>query len=140
VDKPEEQVESTAEHRVNHIDESGDIAISDDVLEVIAGIAASEVDGVSAMSGGLVGGISEIFGKKNPAKGVKVTTEDRKVKVDAYVVVDYGVRIPEVAFAVQRNIKQAIENMTELEVTEINIHVQGVAFDRSQPDQGEEEV
>jgi uncharacterized alkaline shock family protein YloU len=109
-------------------EETGLVKISEDVVSVIAGIAATEVEGVAGMSGGIVGGISEMFGKKSLQKGVKVEVGEREAAVDLYLVIEYGVRIPDVAQKVQENVKQAIESMTGLEVIEVNVHVQGVAF------------
>ncbi|MFA6850569.1 MAG: Asp23/Gls24 family envelope stress response protein [Selenomonadaceae bacterium] len=106
----------------------GSIRIADEVVSIIAGLAATEVDGIAGMSGGLVGGIAEMLGKKNFAKGVKVEVGEREAAVDLYIIVKYGVRIPDVALAVQENVKQAIETMTGLTVVEVNIHVQGVGF------------
>lgn len=112
----------------NFDNEKGSIKISDDVISVIAGLAATEVEGVAGMSGGVVGDITEILGRKNLSKGVKVAVNDKNVTVDLYIIVDYGVRIPEVAWNIQENVKKAIENMTGLSVTDVNIHVQGVSF------------
>jgi len=112
----------------NFDSEKGSIKISDDVISVIAGLAATEVEGVAGMSGGVVGDITEILGRKNLSKGVKVAVNDKNVTVDLYIIVDYGVRIPEVAWNIQENVKKAIENMTGLSVTDVNIHVQGVSF------------
>ncbi|WP_213974009.1 Asp23/Gls24 family envelope stress response protein [Tepidanaerobacter acetatoxydans] len=109
--------------------EKGSIKIADDVVGVIAGLAATEVAGIAGMSGGIVGGITEMLGRKNLAKGVKVEVNEKEAFVDLYVIVDYGVRIPEVSWNVQENVKKAIENMTGLSVVEVNIHVQGVNFD-----------
>ena len=108
--------------------ETGLVKISEDVVSVIAGIATTEVEGVAGMSGGFVGGISEMFGKKSPQKGVKVEVGEREAAIDLYIVIEYGVRIPDVAQKVQENVKQAIESMTSLNVVEVNVHVQGVAF------------
>jgi len=108
--------------------EDGQVRISDDVVGTIAGIAATEVEGVAGMSGGIVGGITDMLGRKNLAKGVKVEVGERETALDLYVVVEYGVRIPEVAQLVQSNVKRAVESMTGLKVVEVNIHVQGVAF------------
>lgn len=105
-----------------------DIRIADEVVGVIAGIAATEVDGVAGMSGGIVGGISEMLGKKNLSKGVKVEVGSKEAAIDLYILVEYGVRIPDVAQRVQENVKQAVESMTGLDVIEVNIHIQGVAF------------
>lgn len=108
--------------------DKGSIKIADDVVGVIAGLAATEVEGVAGMSGGIVGGIAEMLGRKNLSKGVKVEVSDKEAKVDLYMIINYGVRIPDVAWNVQENVKKAIENMTGLSVTEVNIHIQGVSF------------
>ena len=89
------------------------------------------------MSGGIAGGIAEILGKKNFAKGVKVEVGETEAAVDLYIIVKYGVRIPEVALAVQENVKQAIETMTGLTVVEVNIHVQGVGVPEEEPKEEE---
>ena len=106
----------------------GTIRIADEVVSIIAGLAATEIDGIAGMSGGLVGGIAEMLGRKNFSKGVKVEVGEREAAIDLYIIVKYGVRIPDVALAAQENIKQAIENMTGLSVVEVNVHVQGVNF------------
>ena len=111
------------------------IKISDDVVAVIAGVAVSEVSGVSGMAGGFAGGISEVFsGKKNLAKGIKVEIEDKEAKIDVNIIVEYGSRIPDVAFEIQNRVKKAVESMTGLIVGEVNVHVQGVNTDVSQID------
>lgn len=107
----------------------GSIRIADEVVEVIAGIATSEVEGVVGMTGGLVGDLAHILGRnKNLSKGVKVEIGEHEVAVDLYIVVEYGVSIPEVALSVQESVKEAIESMTGLMVVEANVHVQGVNF------------
>ncbi|MDR3593003.1 MAG: Asp23/Gls24 family envelope stress response protein [Negativicutes bacterium] len=113
--------------RTEHND-VGAIRIADEVVGIIAGLAATEVPGVAGMSGGLVGGIAEMLGKKNLSKGVKVEVGEREAAVDLYIIAEYGVRIPDVALGVQENVKRAIESMTGLDVVEVNIHVQGVGF------------
>lgn len=104
------------------------VKISDEVVKVIAGLAASEVEGVAGMSGGLVGGIAEMLGRKNLARGIRVQIADGQATLDVFVIVRYGVSIPAVAQRIQERVKQAVESMTGLRVTEVNIHVQGVAF------------
>ena len=106
----------------------GSLHIADDVVSIIAGLAATEIEGIAGMSEGLVGGIAEMLGKKNFSKGVKVEVGEKEAAVDIYIIVKYGVRIPEVALAAQENVKQAIEKMTGLSVVEVNVHVQGVGF------------
>lgn len=106
------------------------VRIADDVVGVIAGIAAMEIEGVAGMSGGFAAEVGErMTGKKNLAKGVKVQVGEKEAAVDLYLVVEYGVRIPDVAQKVQENVKRSVESMTGLECVEINIHVQGVAFE-----------
>jgi uncharacterized alkaline shock family protein YloU len=109
--------------------ESGAVRISDEVVAVIAGLAASEVEGVAGMGGGgLAGSVSEMLGKKNLTKGVKVQVGEKQVVVDLFIIIEHGARIPVVARKVQENVKNAIANMTGLEVVEANVHVQGVFF------------
>ena len=103
------------------------IKISDDVVAVIAGKAVSEVQGVSSMAGGFAGGISEVLrGKKNLSKGIKVEVGEKETKIDVNIIVEYGTRIPDIAFEIQNRVKKAVENMTGLKVLEVNVHVQGV--------------
>jgi uncharacterized alkaline shock family protein YloU len=123
----------------NNNEEFANIKISTDVVEVIAGVAANEVQGVSEMTGGFAGGFSEIFsGKKNMAKGIKATITENKVVIDVNIIVEYGARIPDVAFEIQKRVKKAVENMTGLDVEEVNVHVQGVATPGSKKPQKEE--
>ena len=104
----------------------GNIKISDDVIASIAGAAATEIDGIAGMSAGITGEIYQFIGKKNPAKGVKIATDDNSVTVDVYVIVDYGVKINEVAGEVQQKVKKSIEEMTGLQIVSVNVHVQGI--------------
>ena len=106
------------------------IKISDEVVAIIAGIAAADVPGVAGMSGGLVGGISEILGKKNFSKGIKVDVGEKDATIEIYIIVDYGVRIPDVAWEIQNKVKKSVEEMTGLSVTKVNIHVQGVKVEK----------
>ena len=110
--------------------ENDGIQISNDVVAVIAGVAVSEVQGVAGMAGGFAGGITEVFsGKKNLAKGIKADINEGKAKLDVNIIVEYGSRIPDVAFEIQNRVKKAVENMTGLVVEEVNVHVQGVNTD-----------
>ncbi|MBX6352926.1 MAG: Asp23/Gls24 family envelope stress response protein [Thermoflavifilum sp.] len=110
--------------------ELGKIQIADEVIQVIAGLAATEVPGVAGMSGTFAGGITEsLLGRKNLAKGVRVQfTEDKRCSVELSVSLQFGVNIPEVCLAVQENVKQAIESMTGLAVDAVHVHVTGVVF------------
>ena len=110
--------------------ENEGIKISNDVIAVIAGVAVSEVSGVAGMAGGFAGGISEVLsGKKNLAKGIKVEIAENSAKIDVNIIVEYGTRIPDVAFEIQNRVKKAVESMTGLVVEEVNVHVQGVNTD-----------
>lgn len=116
------------------------IKISDDVIAVIAGMAVGEVQGVAEMAGGFAGGISEVFsGKKNMAKGIKVELIEKEVKIDVNIIVEYGTRIPDVAFEIQKRVKSSIESMTGLKVSEVNVHVQGVSTPDSKKEDKKEE-
>lgn len=108
--------------------ELGSIRIADEVVSIVAGLAATDVPGVAGMSGGIVGGIAELLGRRNLSKGVKVEVGEKEAAVDLFIVVEYGVRIPEVALRIQESVKRAIESMTGLNVVEANVHVQGVVL------------
>lgn len=108
--------------------QNGDkVEISNDVIAVIAGVAVSEVQGVASMSGGFAGGITEVLsGKKNMAKGIKVEKTENTTKIDVNIVVEYGTRIPDIAFEIQNRVKKSVEGMTGFKVEEVNVHIQGV--------------
>jgi len=111
----------------------GIVKISDEVVSVIAGLAAAEIKGINGMNTGLTGGITQILsGKKNLSKGVKVTVGEESATIDLSVVVEYGVKIPEVAGAVQENVKRAVETMTGLTVSAVNIYVQSILVPKSE--------
>ncbi len=125
--KIEEVVEESGEVS---LESNTNIKIADDVVAVIAGVAVSEVPGVAQMSGGFAGGISEVLsGKKNLSKGIKVDAGEKETKIDVNIIVEYGVRIPDVAFEIQNKVKNAVESMTGLKVVEVNVHIQGVSTD-----------
>jgi uncharacterized alkaline shock family protein YloU len=112
--------------------EYGNVNISDDVIGIITSIAAAEIEGVNGLSGGFAKDIAEMFGVKNLKKGVKVEIEDNVVVVDLNIIVDFGIKIPDVAWQVQENVKTAVETMTGLSVKEVNIHVQGINMESSE--------
>ena len=109
------------------IEGHGKVTFADEVIATIAGLAALEVPGVASMSGGIV----EKFGKKTPTRGVKVEVGEKEAAVDLYMVVDYGVQIPEVAWNVQENVKKSVETMTGLSVVQVNIYIQGIEFHKN---------
>ncbi len=126
------------ENMINDTD-VGIVKISDEVVGVIAGLAASEINGVVAMSTGLVGGITQVLsGKKNLSKGVKVNVGENSATIELYIVVEYGVRIPEIAVLVQENVKKAVETMTGLTVSAVDIYVQNIVFPKE--DKSMEEI
>nr|WP_235436186.1 Asp23/Gls24 family envelope stress response protein [Gottschalkia purinilytica] len=114
----------------NEIMDYGQIKIADEVVGIIAGLAATEVKGVAGMSSGLAGGIAEMLGRKNLSKGVKVEVGEREAAIDLYIIVEYGVKIPEVAWEIQESVKSAVETMTGLNVIEVNINIQGVNIEK----------
>lgn len=112
------------------------IKIANDVVATIAGIAASEINGVVGMSGGIVGGLGEMLGRKQLTKGVKVEIKEDVAFIDISIIVEYGSKIPEVAKQIQDNVKESVVTMTGLEIGAVNVNIQGVAF----PQQEEEPV
>jgi len=120
--------DETKEETRNLPTELGAIRIADEVVSIIAGLAATDVEGVASMSGGIAGGIAEVLGRKNLSKGVRVDVGTEEAKVEIFIIVKYGVRIPDVAWDIQERVKKAVETMTGLKVTHVNVHVQGVHF------------
>ncbi|QCX32700.1 Asp23/Gls24 family envelope stress response protein [Caloramator sp. E03] len=112
------------------ISEVGEVKIAPEVVNVIASLAATEVKGVAGMSGGFTDDIAEKFGMKSSNKGIKVQLGEEQVTIDLFLIIEYGFRIPEVAWEVQQNVKKAVETMTGLKVVEVNIHVQGINIQR----------
>ncbi len=112
-------------------DSTGTITYANEVIAIIAGVAANEVEGVAGMCSG--GGISEVFGRnKNITKGVKVELGTEEAAVDIYLIVEYGTPIQTCAAAVQENVRKSIESMTGLHVVRVDVHVQGVSFEKEQ--------
>ena len=115
----------------------GNIKISIDVVSTIAGVATTSCEGVHSMAGTLAGDIAERLGakKRNQNKGVKVDMNETNASVDLYIIVKYGVRIPELAWEIQESVKNNIESMTGLNVDKVNIHIEGVNFDEDAPEE-----
>ena len=122
------------------INEYGNVKISDDVVAIIAGVAATEIPGVVSMSGGLTGGFSEILGMKNLSKGVKVELRDNDALIDVFIVVEYGLNISEIGKKVQTNVKSSVETMTELNVVEVNVNIQGVNIPKEKKEEEDSKV
>ncbi|WP_220729622.1 Asp23/Gls24 family envelope stress response protein [Apilactobacillus zhangqiuensis] len=108
----------------------GDIQISPNVLEVIASIASVQVKGVKRMRGSLATSVNELFGRKEMGKGIRLNFKDEKLIVDVYVYLNYGVSVPKVALEIQEQVKQQLLFMTELDLGEVNVHVEGVVHEK----------
>lgn len=108
--------------------EFGAIRIADEVVATVAGLAASEVEGVASMSGGWGTDLVEKLGRKNFGKGIRVEVVNDETKIDIYIVVEFGYAIPEVAANVQKEVKVAVETMTGLTVSAVNVHISAVSM------------
>ena len=108
----------------------GHIKIDDDVIAVCAINATLKTEGIHSLSGGISNQLSKTLLRKDlVSKGIKVSREDDALVLDVFVIVKFGVRIPDIAFNLQKNISAKLKEMTELEVSAVNVHVQGVAID-----------
>ena len=117
----------------------GKVEIAPEVIEVIAGLAASEVEGIAQMRGNFASGVVEKLGKKSHGKGVKVELSEDGIKIDVYCLVKFGISIPKVAQEAQDNIRQTLLNMTALDANEVNIHIVGVQFETAKAEPEVEE-
>ena len=104
----------------------GTVKIADDVVAMIAALAATEVEGVAAMSGNMTNELLSRVGVKNMSKGTRVEVLQKKVKVDLAITIEYGFNIPATCQRVQTKVKNAVENMTGLEVNDVNIRIAGI--------------
>lgn len=110
-------------------EDNGKVNISDEVVATIAGIASMEIDGVAGMYGSTIGDIAEKLGaKKSPQKGVKVVVDETGAVIDVFIIVEFGKRIPELAWEVQENVKNSVETMTGIDVRLVNVRIEGVSF------------
>ncbi|MFB5662001.1 Asp23/Gls24 family envelope stress response protein [Alteribacillus sp. HJP-4] len=112
--------------------ELGKIEISPEVIEVIAGLAATEVEGVFSLRGNFAAGVVERLGRKNHGKGVKTDLGEDGVNISISLIMNYGVSVPEVAKNVQTNIQQALQTMTSVKIGDINVHVLGIHFETNE--------
>ena len=126
------ETENRSTHKVYEKDKLGEVQIADEVVAIIAGLAATEVDGVDSMAGNITNELVGKLGMKNLSKGVKVDVPEDHVSVDLSLNLTYGYNIPEVSEAVQDRVKSAIENMTGLSVLDINIKIAGVNMEAAQ--------
>ena len=104
----------------------GTIEVAPRVVEIIAGVAASEIDGVSKMYGSLANSFGELLGRSDQRRGVKLTNQNENLTIDIDVYIDYGVSVPKLAAKIQDRVKQQVTLMTDLKVSEVNIHVKGI--------------
>lgn len=111
----------------------GNIQVAPEVLEIIASIAASDIEGVASMRGNFTSGVAERLGKKVHGKGVKTELADDGLMIDIYCVVNYGASIPQTALKIQEQVRQTLMNMTSLHTQEVNVHITGVQFETQHP-------
>ena len=111
---------------IENDDTNNTLKIANEAIATYAGIAVNEIQGVYGMSGTFSGITEAISGKKNYSRGIKVDVDEKDVKIDVNIIVEYGARIPEVAFEIQTKVKKSVETMTGLKVREVNVNVQGV--------------
>lgn len=104
----------------------GTIEVAPRVVEIISGVAASEIDGVSKMYGSLANSFGELLGRSDQRRGVKLTSQNDNLTIDIDVYIDYGVSVPKLAAKIQDRVKQQVTLMTDLNVSEVNIHVKGI--------------
>ncbi len=121
--------ETKKNHTLYDIEDIGQVQIADEVLAVIAGLAATEVEGVAKMSGNITNEIVSMLGMKKLSKGVKIAIDGEQVEVTLSLILDYGVNIPKISEEVQDRVKSAIETMTGLTVSEVNIRIAGIQLE-----------
>lgn len=115
----------------------GVIRIADEVVATVAGLAAVEVEGVASMSGGWGTDLVEKLGKKNFGKGIKVEVKDDETAIDIFLSIQFGYAIPQVAENVQKEVKTAVETMTGLKVTAVNVHIVAVSMKKANEEETE---
>ena len=121
--------EKRTTYKIQDIEGIGEVQIADEVVTIIAGLAATEVDGVASMAGNITNELMSKVGVKGLTKGVKVEVFNHQVRAELAVLMEYGYNIPATSQKVQERVKNAIENMTGLEVSDVNISIAGVALE-----------
>lgn len=127
-----EQIQNRSTHVIHEKEQIGQVVIADEVFSIIAGLAATEVEGVNSMAGNITKELVAKLGMKNLAKGVKVEVLDDKVSVYMALNIDFGYNIPQVSARVQERVKTAVENMTGFSVLDVNIKIAGVIVEKDQ--------
>jgi len=115
--------------------ELGNIKIADDVVKVVASKAATDVNGVYKLAGGVADEVNKILGKKRLTHGVKVEVGEKECSIEAYIVVEYGFSIPDVAVEVQEAVVKSVTELTGLKVVEVNVYVQDVKISEEEPEE-----
>lgn len=122
------------------MNELGNIRIADDVVKTIAAKAASDVEGIYKLAGGMVDEVSKILGKKRPTNGVKVEVGEKECSIEVFVIVEFGYPISEVAHEVQKAVLKAVSELSGLKVVEVNVYVQDVKIRTEEAAEDEEET
>lgn len=117
---------------VNGNEAEGKVKISEDVIATVASVAAENVDGVVKVGSNFKSQVTDILNTKNFNRGVKVNIGERETIVDVYITIEYGIKIVEVSERVQEEVKEAIKNMTDFDVVEVNVHISGIAVKNSE--------
>ena len=121
--------ENRSTHKLYEKEKIGEVQIADEVVAIIAGLAATEVEGVDSMAGNITNELVGKLGMKNLSKGVKVEVTEEHVSADLSLNIRYGYNIPSVSEQVQEKVSTAIENMTGLTVLDVNVKIAGVNMD-----------
>ena len=117
------------------------VKIAPDVIATIAGVSATEIKGVAGMCSSFAGGIAEMLGaKKNTTKGIKVDLKENTAVIDMYIIVEYGFKIPELAWELQENVKNNVETMTGITVERVNVHIDGISFKKAEEEKKAEQT
>ena len=109
------------------MDNNINLSISDEVISTIVEKTVMSIPGIYDINGGIIDGITNMLGTKR-MKGIKVEITDKSISIDVYLIVEYGVKIPDIAWDVQDKVKKVVEEMTGMVVTAVNIHIQGINF------------
>ncbi|GAB2492310.1 Asp23/Gls24 family envelope stress response protein [Alkalibacterium psychrotolerans] len=118
-------------NETNKMNTLGEIEVAPEVLEVIAGIAANEVDGVHAMQGKFTKKMKNVFGKTNHKKGIHLVSDEEGLKVEIYCYFNFGVNVPEVAKTIQQRVREQVLHMTDIELAEVNIHIADIVPEKT---------
>ena len=119
--------------------ELGNIRIADEVVKTIAAKAAGDVEGVYKLAGGVVDEVSKMLGKKRPTNGVKVEVGEVECRMEVYVVIKYGYRIPKVAEDVQKAVLEEVSKLSGLKVVEVNVYIQNIKVEEVTEEETTEE-